>query len=215
MKDWISTAGMVIASMPMGEYDRRVMLLTDQLGKISAFIKGSRRPGNSLLSAGRLFAFGRFELYEGRSSYTVKGAEILDYHEFLSQDPQALCYASYFGELADYYGQEGAADPSLLKLLYWGIRSLKNPHLSRPLLRYVFELKLMSVEGEAPPEPEGSLTESARKAWQFVLQSEIEKCFLFTLEPEDYRSFSREVAPLRRERMDRHFKSLEVLEQME
>ena len=212
MNDWISVNGIVVSAMPMGEYDRRLLLLTAELGKISAFARGGRRSGNSLMSAGRLFAFGRFELIAGRSAYTVKSAQIQEYFEFLGQDPEALCYASYFAELAEYYGQEGAEDPELVKLLFCAIRSLKNPQLDRVTLRYAYELKIMQTEGEALAQPPGEPGESALKAWQFVLESGPEKCFLFRLQPEGFRDFQRAVAALRGQMIDRSFKSLNVLE---
>ena len=212
MNDWISVNGIVVSSMPMGEYDRRLLLLTAELGKISAFVKGGRRSGNSLQSASRLFAFGRFELYAGRNSYTVKAAEIQEYFEFLGQDPEALCYASYFGELASYYAQEGAEDPPLIRLLYFAVRSLKNGQLDRATVRYAFELKLMQTEGEAFSEPPGDPGESALKAWQYVLKNGPEKCFLFRLKPDGFRAFQQAVAALRGQMIDRSFKSLDVLE---
>ena len=212
MNDWITVNGIVVSSTPMGEYDRRLLLLTAEIGKISAFVKGGRRAGNSLQSASRLFAFGRFELYAGRNSYTVKAADIQEYFEFLGQDPEALCYASYFGELAQYYAQEGAEDPALIKLLFFAIRSLKNEKLDRSTIRYTYELKLMQTEGEAFSEPPAEVGESAGQAWQFVLENGPEKCFLFRLKPEGFRDFQKAVTVLRGEMIDRSFKSLDVLE---
>lgn len=212
MNDWISVNGIVISSMPMGEYDRRLLLLTAELGKISAFVKGGRRSGNALQSAGRLFAFGRFELYAGRSSYTVKAAQIQEYFEFLGQDPEALCFASYFGELAEYYAQEGAEDPALVKLLFYAVHSLKNRQLDRSTVRYAYELKLMQTEGEAFSEPPGDPGESAVQAWRFVLENGPEKCFLFRLKPEGFRDFQKAVAALRGQMIDKSFRSLNVLE---
>ena len=212
MNDWINVTGIVLSSAPQGEYDRRLLLLTAELGKISAFVRSVRRSGSSLQSASRLFAFGSFELYEGRNSYTVKSAEIREYFEFLGQDPEALCYASYFGELAGYYAQEGSEDPALLALLFHAVRSLKNPKLDRPTLRYAYELKLMQTEGEAAAEPPGEPGESAQKAWRFVWENGPEKCFLFRLQPEGFRDFQRAVAALRGQMIDRSFHSLDVLE---
>ncbi len=212
MNDWIRVTGIVLSAAPMGEYDRRLLLLTAELGKISAFIRGGRRTSSPLLGAGRLFCFGRFELYAGRSSYTVKAADIREYFEFLGSDPEALCYASYFGELADYYGQEGAEDPELVRLLFCAIRSLRNPRLQRNVVRYAYELKIMQLEGEAFSEPQSEVGDSARKAWEYVLNTDPERCFLFRLEPDGFRDFSRAVAALRGTMIDRHFRSLSVLE---
>jgi DNA repair protein RecO (recombination protein O) len=198
--------------MPMGEYDKRLLLLTAENGKISAFAKGARRPGSNLLGATRLFAFGRFELYAGRSSYTVKAAEIKNYFEFLSEDPEAYCYASYFAEIADYFGQEGAEAEGALKTLYMALYSLGNAKLSRPLVRYTYELKMMQMEGEAPQAPPVELSESADRAWNYVMESPPEKCFFFLLEPDSFRNFSQAVADVRNRVIDRNFRSLKVLE---
>ena len=37
MQEYIQITGMVLKAEPMGEYDRRVVILTKEKGKISAF----------------------------------------------------------------------------------------------------------------------------------------------------------------------------------
>ena len=64
----IVLTGMVLSVAPVGEYDRRVVILTKEQGKISAFAKGSRRPNSPLVGAVFGFCLGVFMLYDGRSS---------------------------------------------------------------------------------------------------------------------------------------------------
>ncbi len=72
--DRIDGAGASRAA-PVGEYDRRVVILTKEQGKISAFARGARRPNSPLVVAVNL-SFGEFTVYAGRSSYTVQSAKI-------------------------------------------------------------------------------------------------------------------------------------------
>ncbi|MGN1021864.1 MAG: DNA repair protein RecO, partial [Lachnospiraceae bacterium] len=55
---YFEVTGMVIEVRPIGEYDRRVVLLTRERGKISAFAKSARKPTAPLHGTTDLFAFG-------------------------------------------------------------------------------------------------------------------------------------------------------------
>ena len=212
MKETIPVTGMVIGTMPLAEYDKRLLILTRELGKISAFSKGARRPSSPLIAASRLFVFGEFELYEGRNAYTVREARIREEFEGLSEDMERMCYASYFAEFADYYGREGVDGSGLLLLLYAAFKSLLKGNLPYELIRAVFELKAMSMEGEYFPEIDQAGSEAASFAWQHVLGESPGKVFSFTLEEEAFQIFRREVGRQKDQYIDRAFRSLEVLE---
>lgn len=216
MSDPLKVTGMVLSSVPSGEYDKRAVLLTRERGKITAFARGARRTNSALLAAASPFAFGTFTVYEGRNAYTLVQADISDYFREVREDIAAACYACYFMELAEYYTRENLDAAQMLNLLYATLRALPKPEPDNELIRCIFEMKAMVINGEYPFEAadDRTLQESTRYAISYVIHAPMQKLYQFTLQPEIFREFRRVQDYFNRISVDRKFKSLEILEQM-
>ncbi|MCH5272045.1 MAG: DNA repair protein RecO [Lachnospiraceae bacterium] len=150
MTESITVTGMILSAQPIGEYDRRVVLLTKEKGKLAAFAKGVRRPTAALLGCSQPFVFGKFTLYEGRSSYTLQNAEVENYFAELRNDLTTVYYGVYFCEFAEAVTREGLPAKEELKVLYRSLGALLKPSIGVELVRAVFELKMLSIEGVSP-----------------------------------------------------------------
>ena len=211
MREQISVTGMVLMAAPVGEYDRRLVILTRGRGKIIAFARGVRRPGNQLMAAAAPFVFGKFLLYEGRDAYTLAGAEVENYFREIAGDMEAACYGSYFLELADYYGRENIDATETLRLLYQSLRALLKPSVPNRLVKPVYELKLMEINGEYRELPLGRLNDSTLYAWQYVLAAPVESLYTFTLTDQVLGEFVRCVEQNKERFIDKTFHSLDIL----
>lgn len=146
----IMVTGMVLGVTPVGESDRRVVILTKERGKIAVFARGARKPNSALVGVTAPFSFGEFNLYEGRTSYTLMSASISSYFSELREDMEGAYYGFYFLDFANYYAAEANDETELLKLLYQTLRALVSPRIPNRLVRCVFELKCISINGEGP-----------------------------------------------------------------
>jgi DNA repair protein RecO (recombination protein O) len=213
---YIEVTAMVIGWTPVGEYDRRVVLLTKEMGKISAFAKGARRPGSSLVASTDIFCFGRFRLYAGRNSYTLQEAGVLNYFEFFRTHIEESMYGQYFMEVCEWCTRENNDEAMLLLLTYQSLRALESPAYPNALVRSIFEIKTVALEGEFPGllNPQKFLPATV-KAVETIVTSPIQKLYSFALEEQAMH----ELARIAREYMDHcfehhKFRSLEVMRVM-
>ena len=212
MNNLIQVTGMILEVSPVNDYDRRVVILTKERGKITAFCRGARRLNNKMMAATNQFAFGNFKLYEGKNAYNLADAEITHYFEELRTDFEGAFLGMYFLEVAGYYTRENNDEIQMLKLLFQSVKAIIKVSLDNRLVRSIFEIKALIINGEFPGvKPENKLSNTVSYAIEYITSSPIEKLYTFTLSEEaivEFSAFSQDVF-LRY--TDRKFKSLELL----
>ena len=144
MQEHVKVTGIVIKSEPAGDFDRRVVILTAERGKITAFAKGARRPNSRFVAGTGAFTFGTFFLYEGKNSYSINEIEVGNFFEELRKDCFGAYYGMYFLEVADYFTRENNDEKEMLKLLYQSLRALMHDRLDNKLVRLLNENDLQS-----------------------------------------------------------------------
>ena len=178
--------GIVLSVSQLGEYDKRMVVLTEQLGKITIFANGARRQNNRFTAVAQSFTMGRFQLRPGNQAYTLTGAEIERPFLELSGDMEGYTSAAYCCELTDYFTREGVGGSDELNLLYVTFLALLEERLPFSVIRSAFALKLLHIEGEAPEMQEPAIA-------RYILEQPIGRTFSFEVKDQGARELDRVV----------------------
>jgi DNA repair protein RecO (recombination protein O) len=146
----IKTKGIVLHEMPVGDYDKRLVILTKEQGKVVAFVKGARRSNNKMLACTQIFSYGDFVLSRGKSSYNVYQGELIEHFHRLRLDIEDLTYAMYLLEFVSYVAEEEMENVALMKLLLYSLNAIEKNRVSTRLIVAIFQLKAMSIIGYTP-----------------------------------------------------------------
>ena len=211
MNDKVSIHGIILSALPAGEADRKLVILSGEMGRVTAFARGARRP-NSPLVAARPYTYGEYSIYRTRNYNVLDGMEGARFFDGLTRDFDTSCLAGYFAEFADYYAREGLEAKAEVRLLYAALSAVSKGVIPQTLIRRVFELRLMAINGEYSQQPFAPCAQAASYAWSYVLSSPVEKLFSFTLEENAASEFAAAVEKLRVHYIDRKFRSLELLD---
>ncbi|MBQ9609081.1 MAG: DNA repair protein RecO [Lachnospiraceae bacterium] len=148
MRQEIEVTGIVLYVTLVGEYDKRLVILTKERGKITVFANGARKPSSTFRAASQSFVMGTFTVIPTRDAYNLIKVDVKEYFHDIAYDMEKMCYASYFSEFMSYYTREGDFCTNNLNLLYVTFKALLDDRLSNELIRYIYEIRLMDIEGE-------------------------------------------------------------------
>lgn len=216
MRDYITVCGIILETGPVNDYDRRLVILTKERGKITVFANGARRQGNKMMAATNPFCFGNFKLYEGKTAYNLIDAEILSYFEELRTDFEGAYLGMYFLELAGYYTRENNDELDMLKLLYQSVRAIVKPNINNELVRAVYEIKALCINGIFPGIPnDKTYLPGTIRTVDHIVNSKVESLFTFAVNNEILDELKQINLIYSKRFYDKEFKSLRLLENLD
>ncbi|MBQ9607767.1 MAG: DNA repair protein RecO [Lachnospiraceae bacterium] len=214
MNDLVTTAGMVLGSFDYQEYDKRLIVLTSEIGKVTVFARGVRRQNSKFMGMTDPFVFGEFRLFAGKSAYNLSGIEVSNYFEKIRLDMEHMCYASYFADLADYSVRENMDGKNMLLLLYRSLQALDTKSIDNKLIRAVFELRMVMENGVYPGLPAGNILPGTANALSHIERADIRELYSFKVNGDVMTEICRVADEYRQRYMQGKFKSLEVMRDM-
>ena len=145
-----TTKALVLRSVDYKESDKILTLLTQDLGKVTASARGSRKKGSPLAAGCQLLCWSEMVLYDYQGRWTVKEAATERQFRGVRDDLDKLALACYFAEVTELLAVEDMPSPELLSLILNSLHALDK--LSKPLdlVKAAFELKAMCLAGYEP-----------------------------------------------------------------
>lgn len=202
----------VIKEQKYKEYDKLFTLFTKDIGKISAYAFGVRRPHSKKIGTLRLFSFCEVSLCENNGRYSIEDASTINSFDELTEDFESVCFASYFVEVVDYLSFENIESADIFNLLYYSLKALVDKKVDRKLIKLIFDLKILKYQGEyVTSDMLRCQNETLKYTWDYVINNDCKKIYTFNLTDEVFNLFKREVDREFNEKIGKKFKTIENL----
>ena len=194
----VKTKGIVLGQIPLRDPDRKLILLTPDLGLIEVIARGVGGKKSKLSASAEVLAYSEFCLFEGKGGYIVDSADLDRNFYDLRLDLLKLSEASYFCELTRFILPDKDNAPDVLKLLLNTLWLLEKEKRSPAFLKAVYELRLLTLSGFAPDLSGctscGDIAVNihlrieiplpVRQAMRYICEAPEEKLFSFRLTPD-------------------------------
>ncbi len=140
--------GLVIREIAYGENDKIIDILTEN-GVITFWARGVRKIGSKYAALTQLFAYAEYCMRQNADRYFLDSAAPISLFYGIRNDLEALSLASYFAELIQRIAT-AQSQPQVLRLFLHCLHYLSEHTRPLPLLKSIFELRLLSDIGMMP-----------------------------------------------------------------
>jgi len=146
----ITTRGIVLREKQVGENDKFIDVLTNDLGVIEISAKGARKINAKNSPASQLFAYSKFCVQKRGERYYLNSSDPIHIFYDLRLDMEKLALASYFAEIILFSATSEEPSQEILRLMLNSLEFLSSGKRSKEFLKSVFELRLLSEIGLMP-----------------------------------------------------------------
>ncbi|MDO4743243.1 MAG: DNA repair protein RecO [bacterium] len=146
----LTTTGIVLKEINIGESDRHITILTKDKGIVRAFAGSARRYKNRKSAATQLLCYSNFTLYKSRDTYKVNEASPIEVFFSLREDIERLTIAQYISELCIYTAPQDEEAEDYLRLVLNSFSFLANGKISPKLIKSITELRVAALSGYMP-----------------------------------------------------------------
>lgn len=142
--------GLVVRERTVGEADKFIDILTDSHGLIEVSVRGAQKMTAKHGSAAQLFAYSTFCIAQRKERYYLNSASPIHIFYGLRQSIEGVSLASYFAEVLCAAVRPVEQKSDILRLMLNTLHFLEKESRPLPLLKALFELRLLTELGMMP-----------------------------------------------------------------
>ncbi len=146
----LTVKGVVLTQKPVGEQDRFIDILTDELGVLEVLVKGAGKINSKSGCAAQLFAYSAFCLRKGKRGYILDSVSPIRIFYDLRHSVTAVALASYFSQVILYAVLPQNSHREIQRLLLNCLHFLSEQTYPEAFLKSIFELRMASLLGFMP-----------------------------------------------------------------
>ncbi|MEG1994768.1 MAG: DNA repair protein RecO, partial [Oscillospiraceae bacterium] len=146
----ITTKGVVLKEITVGSDDKLITILTKECGKITAYVKNSKRLKTKFASSTDLLCYSTFVLFKSKDKYYINSAESENVFFDIRTDIEKLSLASFFVEVASEVTTENENGEEFLRLILNSFYFIEKGIYPLSHIKTVFELRALCITGYMP-----------------------------------------------------------------
>ena len=150
MQSHLTTEGLIIKEISVGESDRLVTLFTREYGILKAYAPGAKSIKSKKGSATSLLTYSNFTIVRKKDNLRIYEASPIAVFFSMGSDIDTLSISQYFCELALCFGQAEIKNEELLRVILNSLHFLTKEKRYPPLIKAITELRIASISGYAP-----------------------------------------------------------------